>query len=407
MYKKIILEGQERIMSTVPRKRQKQWNYEILKLNKIITFVGPRRSGKTYFMIYSLRELIEQGVVQKNQIVFVDFTAFFEGRFDIDGLLESYFELCPDSPPFFVFDEIQELPDFTKIILSLFNKNYKIFLSGSNSKLLSSELSTQFRGRTYDITISPLSWREYCDFKNIKINEGITSEAIGNRKNAFSDYMRFGGYPEVVLIDDINIKEDVLKSYFEVVLYKDLLERYSISNEFVIKFLFKKLILSNTKEFSVNKTFNELKSQGIKVGVQTLYTYIEYLKQIFLLKEIGDLYKKTGKKYYFLDVGFMNLIDRENFGQRFENIVFLELTSRFKFLSYLISENEIDFVIKEKDIAIQVCFDLTFENYEREVKSLRKSNFQNKYIIYLNKYAEIQNRKNDDIKIISFFEFLE
>jgi len=69
----------------------------------------------------------------------------------------------------------------------------------------------------------------------------------------------------VVLIDDINIKEDVLKSYFEVVLYKDLLERYSISNEFVIKFLFKKLILSNTKEFSVNKTFNELKSQGIKV----------------------------------------------------------------------------------------------------------------------------------------------
>jgi len=103
----------------------------------------------------------------------------------------------------------------------------------------------------------------------------------------------------------------------------------------------------------------------------------------------------------------MNLIDRENFDQRFENIIFLELTSRFKFLSYLINENEIDFVIKGKDIAIQVCFDLTFENYEREMKSLRKSNFQNKYIIYLNKYAEIQNHKNDDIKIISFFEFLE
>lgn len=97
----------------------------------------------------------------------------------------------------------------------------------------------------------------------------------------------------MVLVNDPNIREDLLKSYFELVLYKDLLERYSISNEFVIKFLLRKLVLSNTKEFSINKAFNELKSQGIKVGVQTLYTYIEYLKQIFLLKEIGDLYKKT------------------------------------------------------------------------------------------------------------------
>jgi predicted AAA+ superfamily ATPase len=145
MYKKLILEGQRRIQDTVPKKRHRHWNYEILNLNKIITFVGPRRAGKTYFMIYSLRELIERGTVSKNQIVFVDFTAFFEGRFDIDGLLESYFELCPDLPPFFVFDEIQELPDFSKIILSLFNRNYKIFLSGSNSKLLSSELATEFR----------------------------------------------------------------------------------------------------------------------------------------------------------------------------------------------------------------------------------------------------------------------
>lgn len=406
MYKKIILEGQKRIMDTVPRKRRKQWNYEILKLNKIITFIWPRRAGKTYFMIYSLRELMERGVIEKKQIVFIDFTTFFGDRFDIDGLLESYFEICPDLPPFFVFDEIQELENFSKVILSLFNKNYHIFLSGSNSKLLSSELSTEFRGRTYDVEISPLSFDEYCDFKGIEITQAITSEEIGNRKNSIADYMRFGGYPEVVLIEDTNIKEDILKSYFELVLYKDLLERYSISNEFVIKFLFKRLVVSNTKEFSVNKVFNELKSQGIKVGVQTIYTYIGYLKQIFLLKEIGDLYKKTGKKYYFLDVGFMNLIDQDNLGQRFENIVFLELARRFTSISYLINDQEIDFVIKTQNIAIQVCFDLTFENYERETKSLKKSSMENKYVVYLHKNIDLKEI-DDGIKILNFFDFLK
>ncbi len=211
----------------------------------------------------------------------------------------------------------------------------------------------------------------------------------------------------MVLINDPNIREELLKSYFELVLYKDLLERYSISNEFVIKFLFRKLVLSNTKEFSINKAFNELKSRGIKVGVQTLYTYIEYLKQIFLLKEIGDLYKKTGKKYYFLDVGFMNLIDRENFGQRFENIVFLELSRHFDHLSYAMNDTEVDFIAQEGSMAVQACFELTFENFERETKSLRKIDAGSKYVVYFQKNGELKFPENEGTRAISFFDFIE
>jgi predicted AAA+ superfamily ATPase len=100
---------------------------------------------------------------------------------------------------------------------------------------------------------------------------------------------------------------------------------------------------------------------------------------------MADLYKKTGRKYYFLDVGFMNLIDRENFGQRFESIVFLELSHHFNTLSYIIHTPEVDFITQEGNTAVQVCFELTFENIEREIKSLRKIDTDTKYVVYFQK----------------------
>ncbi|NPA44404.1 MAG: AAA family ATPase [Chlorobi bacterium] len=116
-------------------------------------------------MFYILRELIEDKKIQLEQVVFVDFTSFLDNEFNVEKLLEDFYLLYPDKTPFFVFDEIQELKDFEKVVMYLFNMGFKIFLSGSNSKLLSSQLSTIFRGRTIDVKVFPLNFKEFLYFK--------------------------------------------------------------------------------------------------------------------------------------------------------------------------------------------------------------------------------------------------
>lgn len=405
MYKELIKEFQKDFLEKKVKKRDIYFPFEVLDINKIITFVWPRRSGKTYFMFYILQKLISKWKISIENIVFIDFSAFLDKDFDIRQLLTKFYELYPDKEPFIVFDEVQELEGFSQTVLYLFNKWYKIFLSWSNSKLLSTELSTEFRGRTYDIKIFPLDFQEFLYFKNITKTNIYTAKDVGLLKNSFNEYMTFGAYPEITLINDKNIKLDLLKTYFEIVLYKDLLERYGIENEYVIKYLFKKIVLTNTKEYSVTKVFNELKSQNIKIGIQTLYNYLEYFKEIFFISEINNKYKKNAKKFYLYDVWFTNLINKNNFWQRFENIIYLLLLRKYKNLKYIHTNNwEIDFLIPEEQIAIQVCYKLNLNNIERESKVLKKSDYKKKYLVYF----DLENKiEIDEIELISIFDFLD
>jgi len=402
MYKEIIKDFQKDFLDKKAKKREIEFSFDILKLNKIITFIWPRRAWKTYFMFYILDKLIKDEFLELEQIVFIDFSAFIDKDFDIKKLLENFYALYPYKEPFFIFDEIQELENFSKIILYLFNKNYKIFLSWSNSKLLSSELSTEFRWRTYDIKVFPLNFSEFLYFKNIEKIDLYTSKQKWFLQNTYLEYLQFWAYPEIVLIDNKNIKFDLLKAYFEIVLYKDLLERYWVENEYVLKYLFKKIILNNTKEFSISKVFNELKSQNIKIWIQTLYNYLEYFKEIFFLSEINDKYKKIWKKFYLYDVWFTNLIDKNNLWQRFENVVYISLLRKYWDINYINNNWEIDFVLEKEDLAIQVCFDLNIENIDRELKQLEKSNYKNKILIYFNTSKDF---KVDWINILNIFEF--
>jgi len=402
MYKEIIKEFHQDFKEKQILKRDINFPYDILKLNKIVSFVWPRRAGKTYFMFYVLKKLIEIKKIKLEDIVFLDFSAFLDKDFDVKKLLEDFYSLYPDGKPFFVFDEIQELEEFSKSVLYLFNKWYKVFLSWSNSKLLSSELSTQFRWRTYDIKIYPLSFNEFLNFKNIDQKEAYTSKEKWKLQNLLTEYMQYGAYPEVILVNNDNIKQDLIKSYFEILLYRDLIERYGILNEYVLKYMFKKILLNTTKEFSTIKTLNELKSQNIKLWIQSIYNYLEYMEDIFLIKQINDLYKKN-RKYYLYDVGFINLTNKNNFWQRFENIVFLEFLRKYENINYIKTNKwEIDFVIENK--VFQVCYDLNYENFEREIKLLNSIKDREKYLVYFNKQKDL---KSEDINIISFFEFIK
>ena len=155
-----------------------------------------------------------------------------------------------------------------------------IFITGSNSKMLSSELSTSLRGRTLQYEEFPLSFKEYCSFLNINTNY----YTLPNRAKllaAFRDYLAMGGFPEVVLAGTI-YKERILQEYFFVMLYKDLVERYEIKNPEPVRYFIKRVMANLTKPTSINRIYNEMKSQGVSIGKNTLYDLIVQTESVYL-----------------------------------------------------------------------------------------------------------------------------
>jgi predicted AAA+ superfamily ATPase len=166
--------------------------------------------------------------------------------------------ICPGSH---FFDEIQELPNWEKFVRRVSDSiSSHIFLTGSNSRFLSKEIATSLRGRGISFEILPLSFKEYLTFCDLPAELPASSKEKALVTNAFEDYCIWGGFPELVHMDD-RFKAKVLQEYFNVMFYRDLVEHYRLSDPAVARFLIKRLMSSFTKEFSVNKLYNDLKSR--------------------------------------------------------------------------------------------------------------------------------------------------
>ncbi|MBV5268353.1 MAG: ATP-binding protein, partial [Burkholderiaceae bacterium] len=179
----------------------------------------------------------------------------------------------------------------------------------SNAKLLSREIATSLRGRSLAFEILPLSFTEYLAFRDIPAGDLVSSQNRALIGNAFEQYCLWGGFPEVIGIDE-RFKAQVLQEYFNVMLYRDLVERYEIRDVAILKYLLKRLIGSFTKEFSVNKLYNDLKSRGFSIGKDTLYRMMEEIFAIYMLASI-ERYdpavikrEMSNKKVYLYDNGF-------------------------------------------------------------------------------------------------------
>jgi predicted AAA+ superfamily ATPase len=279
-------------------------------------------------------------------------------------------------------------------------------LSGSNSNMLSSELSTQFRGRIYEYFIHPLSFSEFLSFRSFEIKKIYSTKENGILKSLFREYSTYGWYPEIALIENLVIKENLIKNYLNILIYKDLIERYRIENEYVIKYLIKSLILSNTKQINVTKIFNELKSQNIHVSKNTLYNYIEYLENIFFIKKLTNYYTPKGfYKVYLYDISYTFLYkNHDDYGKNFENIIHSHLQKQEWTLYFKqgTKNGEIDFYLSEKNEDIQVCFELNRENLEREIRPLIKSDASKKTLITLEKY----DQKIEWVEVKSFLDII-
>lgn len=391
---------------------------------KIITLIGVRRCGKTSIFYHMINQLIEK--IEKTKILFLNFEdeRFELNSDELDLILQAYMELYPSyklSECYFFFDEIQNIPNWEKFIRRMYDTISKnIFITGSNSKLLSSEIATSLRGRTLNFEIFPLSFKEYLSFKDIEV-DFYSSKSLAFIKNAQESFLKNGSFPETLFLEEIYANK-TLQEYFNVLLYKDLAERYNITNTVALKFFLKRIISSSTKQISINKIFNELKSSGIKIGKNTLYEFLEYVQNIYLAltlqkydnslinKELGE------KKIYSIDIGLNNATEfrfSDDIGKSLENAVFLELKRKeFDIYYYRTSKSECDFLVFDKNTisdVIQVTFDMSDENTKnREIKGLIEAckNFDLKSGTIITFDSEDELIENGiKIKIIPFYKW--
>ena len=360
-----------------------------LNTGKIISIVGPRRSGKTYFMFQIMNELIKKKITKKKilYINFEDERLIFEDT-GYDEIFFAYKELYPEineNELYIFFDEIQNLANWEKFVRRVYDSKTKnIFLTGSNIKILSKEIASSLRGRTITEEILPLSFKELLRFKDIE-SDLYSTNGISIINREFEQYLYWGGFPELI---DFNksLKLKILQEYFNVMIYRDLVEKHNIKDVYILKYLIKRLFSAFTKEFSVNKVYNEFKSRNFVISKNTLYEYIEYIIDNYIIA-IVEKYEPSvvkqelsNKKVYLYDNGliagnYMSIED--NKGRFLENVIFTELYRRNYKVNFVKNNFECDFLLfqnqNQMSVPIQVCYRLDDDNKKREIKGLLKT----------------------------------
>lgn len=385
--KKIIAEWlEEQVLPAAIRREAEPVDLE--NLSEILAIVGPRRSGKTFFMYQLIRDLWDRSA-KKEEVLFVDFDDYRLENFkaeDVEAILVAFHQLTGGYPRFIFFDEVQRLPGWSRVLRTLHNqRRYRIVISGSNAGLLSREISSELRGRWRDHLLLPFSFREYLRFKNISYSEKIfLTPARGTILQAFDTYLTDGGFPEVLKKESRAEKRQLFQSYYKTIFYRDILERYNIKAKYILEAVMTYCLNIHGDLFSVSAFEKYLKGQDLPGSKKTISNYIRYLEEAFFILAYEKFSYSPRKrvmnpeKVYLLDNGFSFLATdfSENKGKWLENIVAIELFRRQEETYYYKNRQECDFIVKrgtKPDMAIQVCWEMTPKNQERECRGLMEA----------------------------------
>jgi predicted AAA+ superfamily ATPase len=381
IFRRIITDFQERpIRSTLKR----EVNVPLYS-DKIISLIGVRRCGKTS-ILYNMIEELRRSIDPKN-IVYINFEddrLFGSKLGDLDEMIEGYFELYPDKRDekvYLFFDEVQNIFGWEVFIRRIYDTlNVQITITGSSSKLLSSEIATSLRGRTLTYEIFPFSFKEYLRFKNITINLN-SSKSLSYIKNSFEEYLVSGGFPETIG-EEGSIQKRILSDYVNLIVYKDIIERYNISNTVLLKHLIKYTFVNIATSISITKLYNDFKSNGFKLGKETLFDYFGYLEEAYALFSVPIFRssvreeQRNPKKIYAIDNGLRAVYDASfsfDYAKLYENLVFLALRSQTADIYYVKEHQEVDFycVINGEKKLINVSYEIDNpKTWEREISSL-------------------------------------
>lgn len=396
-----------------------------LPLRRAISIIGPRRAGKTFSIYLVIKKLHEKGVGVE-RVLYVNFE-----RTDLAGcndkdlmdMLEVFFELYPENKGkkvWLFLDEIQNVDAWEKFVRTIIdNENIQVFVSGSSSKLLSKEISTSLRGRTLAYIVLPFSFADYLAVEKVKIKKYFSSSEKSVILNKLSTFLENGGYPEAVLYK--KEKEKIIIDIVETTVYRDVVERYKVRNIKLLKLLIKSCINSASREFSIHKFYNFVKSIGLKASKNSLYNYFNALNDVFFVFPVSKFspsYKKAEQslpKIHLVDNGILSVNGINDKGRLMENLVFVELARRGKNTSYYRSADgkEVDFVVMEQNkpkqlIQVSHSFDDP-QTSERETSALLKASKElkcNNLAIITWNIAGEQKIKNKKIKYIPLWEWL-
>ena len=396
----------------------------------IITVPGVRRAGKSSLLMLAVNKLLTSGI-KRERILWVNFD---DERLDgmsteeLDEVLQAYREMYPEielKDVYMFFDEIQNIDGWDLFVLRVF-KSYcqHIYVTGSNAKLLSSEISTALRGWTLDYEMLPLSFREFCRFKGIDAHSYLESEKA-KRYAAMEEYIHGGGFPKVVLSTDKSMKLRLLQGYFNTMLFRDLAERHAIKNIEALRYFLKRVMQNLTKTTSINAIANDMRSNGVSVSKDDLYNWADWAVEAYLFvrypKYSRSLVKENQslRKYYVIDTGMRQAVlmpQSEDKGKLLENIVALELFRRRgadRKMFYWQDGRECDFVVQREEHVeelIQVTWDIEDEDTRKReidgIKEAAKGTNCNKLTIVTREQKETIDEDGFRIEVVGIEEWL-
>ena len=359
-----------------------------LKTDEIITLTGIRRSGKSTILLQVLTELIKNNVPKINTLYinFEDPKFYNFLNIDLlDKIWESYFDyLKPKGNVYLILDEIQKISGWENWVRAKYDRKekVKIFVTGSNAELLSSEFASVLTGRHLELFITPLNFREFLKFKDLSIKtEKLWLVKNKNRlKNFALEYLQIGGFPKVVLTEDELLRKELLTQYFNDILTKDIVNRYKVKETGKLQ----NLALFYSTNFTRKYTFNKVKKlSDFSLSLDSIHRFSHYLENSFLidsLKRFSYSLKnqmQTDRKIYFVDNGMHNAIAFKFSGDKgklLENAVFNHLKRQKKELYYFSENKEVDFICKEglkTTELINVCYNIdNKETLLRETSAL-------------------------------------
>ena len=327
--------------------------------------VGVRHTGKSYLLYQRVRQLQAAGKGW-DEILFVDFEderlAEFQTE-DFNSLLEAHLELYGKKP----------------IVRRLADAKYRVYVTGSNAKMLSKEVATTLGGRYFIYDAYPYSFKEYLAAQQVELKEHWEYDTIQRSevKRHLNEYFYYGGLPEILSFKN---KRAMLSSLYQKIYLGDICARNNIKNDRVMNILIKKMAESVKQPLSFNRLKNVIVATGAPISVPTTIDYAGYAADSWLIlpmqNEVGKLTEKESqKKYYFIDNGLLNLFLMNSESSLLENMVAVELCRRYgkENVYYLNAEKEIDFIVPDEKLAIQVSYSIKEENtYNREVPPLVK-----------------------------------
>ena len=412
--KKIILEQIEIIQNAEIIER----NYTFEK-NVNYILVGLRRAGKSTLLYKIARELVERGC-EWSQIVYINFEddrLLDFAKEDFNDIVETAHELSDAKEIYYFFDEIQNIDGWEHFARRMADQKKHVYITGSNAKMLSSEMEKVLGGRYLSKMIMPFSLSESLDYKKIVHDEKamLTTSKSAKIRRGCQEYIASGGFPEAQLLTN---KREYIKSVYEKVLLGDIVERENVNNKMALRLMIKKIAETVMHEISFNTLAGNVKATGTKTSTDAMIDYSSYAENAYLLFRNRNYVSKFAEKestprFYFFDNGLLSLFLIDKPSALLENAVAVYLKRRYGDEVYYFKSMktgiDIDFYLPEENCAIQVAYSIETAE-DRETKSLisfaEKTTGIKRLVIVTNEEERTITKDNLTIEVIPIYKFI-